>query len=234
VKGFLAWRKSKGFDPGTTLYTDRVILHNFFNRLKIENPVKEVPKLATFRKRPIAHPDADLKKFFQACTDWERAFFSLLVATGLRRGEMQTLQWSDLDLARCRVHVTAKPQYGFTPKDWEERSPAHRRGGRNLKGAQKSPVKKQKDAPDCPLVFPSPKATSTTATSTTAARKSRPSRASMRKNGTSTAFAIPLPPAGCAPGLMSGPYKPGSDMSRLQLRRIIWSRRGTQRKRSGG
>jgi site-specific recombinase XerD len=40
VKQFLAWRKSKGFDPGTTLYTDRVILHNFFNRLKIENPVK--------------------------------------------------------------------------------------------------------------------------------------------------------------------------------------------------
>jgi hypothetical protein len=24
VKRFLAWRKSKGFDPGTTLYTDRV------------------------------------------------------------------------------------------------------------------------------------------------------------------------------------------------------------------
>jgi len=29
IKKFLAWRKSKGFDPGTTLYTDRVILHNF-------------------------------------------------------------------------------------------------------------------------------------------------------------------------------------------------------------
>ena len=25
IKKFLAWRKSKGFDPGTTLYTDRVI-----------------------------------------------------------------------------------------------------------------------------------------------------------------------------------------------------------------
>ena len=54
----LAWRKSKGYDPGTTLYTDRVILHNFFNRLKIDNPVKEVPKLAKFRKRPVAYPDA--------------------------------------------------------------------------------------------------------------------------------------------------------------------------------
>ena len=122
VKGFLAWRKSKGFDPGTTLYTDRVILHNFFNRLKIDNPVKEVPKLAKFRKRPVAYPDADLKKFFGACTDWDRAFFSLLLATGLRKGEMRTLEWSDFDLARRRVTVTAKPQYGFTPKDWEERT----------------------------------------------------------------------------------------------------------------
>jgi hypothetical protein len=45
IKNFLAWRKSKGFDPGTTLYTDRVILHNFFNKLGIDNPVKDVPRL---------------------------------------------------------------------------------------------------------------------------------------------------------------------------------------------
>jgi hypothetical protein len=44
IKGFLAWRKSKGLDPGTTLCTDRVILHNFFSTLKIDNPAKEVPR----------------------------------------------------------------------------------------------------------------------------------------------------------------------------------------------
>lgn len=31
VKRFLAWRKSKRFDPGTTLYSDRSIAQNFFN-----------------------------------------------------------------------------------------------------------------------------------------------------------------------------------------------------------
>jgi len=67
IKKFLAWRKSKGFDPGTTLYTDRVILHNFFGKLGIDNPVKKVPRLPKFRKRPIAYTDADLKKFFGAC-----------------------------------------------------------------------------------------------------------------------------------------------------------------------
>jgi hypothetical protein len=117
IKKFLAWRKSKGFDSGTTLYPDRVILHNFFGNLGIDNPVMNVPRLPKFRKRPVAYADADLKKFFAECDDWERAFFSLAVATGLRRGELQTLHWSDLDLARQRVHVRAKPQYAFLPKD---------------------------------------------------------------------------------------------------------------------
>jgi len=113
LKQFLAWRKSKGCDPGTTLYTDRVILHNFFGKLGIDNPVKDVPRLPKFRKRPIAYTDAELKKFFGVCDDWEKAFFSLVLSTGLRRGEMQTLHWADLDLARQRVHVTAKPEYGY-------------------------------------------------------------------------------------------------------------------------
>jgi Phage integrase family/Phage integrase, N-terminal SAM-like domain len=116
IKKFLAWRKSKGFDPGTTLYTDRVILHNFFGKLGIENPVKHVPRLPKFRKRPVAYTDEELQKFFSACNDWDRAFFSLVLATGLRRGELQTLHWPDLDLTHRRAHVRAKPQYGFLPR----------------------------------------------------------------------------------------------------------------------
>jgi integrase len=122
IKAFPSWRKSKGFDPGTTLCTDRVILHNFFSTLKIENPVKEVPRLPRLRKRPMAYTYADLKKFFEKCDSWERTFFALALAGGLRRGELKTLHWSDLDLARKRVHITAKPSYEFIPKDWEERT----------------------------------------------------------------------------------------------------------------
>jgi integrase/recombinase XerD len=150
IKKFLAWRKSKGFDPGTTLYTDRVILHSFFNKLGIDNPVKKVPRLPKFRKRPVAYTDAELKKFFAVCDDWERAFFSLVLATGLRRGELQTLHWPDLDLAHRRVHVRAKPQYGFLPKDWEERTvPFSKELAEVLRTHPK--------VPNCPIVFPSPK-----------------------------------------------------------------------------
>ncbi len=149
VKRFLSWRKSQGFDPGTTLYTDRVILHNFFSKLKIDNPVKEVPRLPRFRKKPVAYTDGDLKKFFAACDDWERAFFALALATGLRRGELKTLHWSDLDLGRRRVHVTAKPEHGFLPKDWEERTVPVSKEVASL-------LRKHPRLPDCPLVFPSP------------------------------------------------------------------------------
>ena len=149
VKEFLSWRKSKGFDPGTTLYTDRVILLGFFNTLKIDNPVKEVPRFPRFRKRPIAYPDAELKKFFGACDDWERIYFALALSTRLRRGELQTLHWSDLDLARRQVHVTAKPEYRFLPKDWEERTVPLTRELARL-------FRKHPRLPNCHLVFPSP------------------------------------------------------------------------------
>ena len=150
VKRFLAWRKSKGFDPGTTLYTDRVILHNFFGKLGIDNPVKKVPRLPKFRKRPIAYSDEDLKRFFEKCDNRDRAFFSLAVSTGLRRGELQTLHWSDLDLAHRRVHVRAKPQYAFLPKDWEERTVPFSKEVADI-------LKEHPRVKDCPLVFPSPK-----------------------------------------------------------------------------
>jgi integrase len=98
-----------------------VILHNF-SKLGIDNPVKKAPRPPKFRKRPVAYTDPDLQKFFAKCTDWERAFFFLALATGLRRGELQTLHFSDLDLAHRRVHVRAKAQYAFLPKDREERA----------------------------------------------------------------------------------------------------------------
>lgn len=55
------------------------------------------------RKKPVAFTDEELKKFFDVCTPWERAFFGLALSTGLRRGELPTLHLSDLDLSRKRV-----------------------------------------------------------------------------------------------------------------------------------
>src|SRR5260370_1608533 len=90
VKRFLAWRKSKGFDPGTTLYTDRVILHNFFSKLKLDNPAKEVPRLPRFPKKPAAYTDSELKKFFAVSDASDKAFFPLPLPSSLRPAHAQT------------------------------------------------------------------------------------------------------------------------------------------------
>ncbi len=110
IKKFIAWRKSKGFDPGTTLYTDRVILHNFFNKLGIDNPVKKVPRLPKFRKRPVAYTDAELKKFFGVCDDWERAFFLLSARDRVTAGRTP-----DALLAGPGSGASARPRPGKTP-----------------------------------------------------------------------------------------------------------------------
>jgi integrase len=150
IKAFLAWRKSKGCDPGRSLYTDRVLLHNFFNKLGVDNPVKGVPRLTKFRKRPAAYTNAELKKFFAVCNACERAFFVLALATGLRRGELQTLHWSDLDLVNRQVHVRAKPEYNFSPKDWEERTIPFSEETAAI-------MREHPRLANCPIVFPSPK-----------------------------------------------------------------------------
>ncbi|MGA8274512.1 MAG: site-specific integrase [Candidatus Sulfotelmatobacter sp.] len=91
-----------------------------------------------------------MKKFFSECNAWDKAFFALTLSTGLRRGELQTLHWSDLDLTHGRVHVRAKPQYDFLPKDWEERVVPFSQEVADI-------LRKHKRAPNCALVSPSPK-----------------------------------------------------------------------------
>jgi len=80
----------------------------------------------------------------------ERAIFSLALSTGLRRGELQTLHWADLDLAHRRVHVRAKPQYAFLPKDWEERTVPFSKEVADI-------LRRHPKVPECALLFPSPK-----------------------------------------------------------------------------
>jgi integrase len=76
-------------------------------------------------KRSVALPreynDADLKKFFETCNPAERALFSTFLFSGFREQEVVNLVWSDINSELSTIRVTAKPEYAFTPKTWEER-----------------------------------------------------------------------------------------------------------------
>jgi integrase/recombinase XerD len=71
---------------------------------------------------PVVYTDAELERFFNACkpNKFLTAVFRTLLWTGLRKAELESLTWDDIDFESGIFRVTPKP--GFSPKDWEERS----------------------------------------------------------------------------------------------------------------
>jgi integrase len=92
----------------------------------LSNPAACLKPLSVTKTVIDTYDEAELEKFFQACTRQEQAIFETFYYTGLREQELAHLYWSDLNLAKSILTVRAKPEKGFIPKDWEEREiPLH-------------------------------------------------------------------------------------------------------------
>jgi integrase/recombinase XerD len=70
--------------------------------------------------RPI-YEESELKKLFAECTPDEDMRFKFYLLTGFRDAEGRHVTWRDVDFRGKAVRVTAKPQWRFHPKNWEER-----------------------------------------------------------------------------------------------------------------
>lgn len=70
--------------------------------------------------RPIYEPE-EIQVMLKRATDNEAIFLKFLLASGFRDQEAQHVSWRDLDFRHSQVRVTAKPLWGFRPKNWEER-----------------------------------------------------------------------------------------------------------------
>ena len=70
--------------------------------------------------RPI-YEDFELAKLFKACTPAEEVRFKFYLMSGFRDAEGRFVTWRDVDFKHMAVRVTAKPHWGFQPKNWEER-----------------------------------------------------------------------------------------------------------------
>jgi len=70
--------------------------------------------------RPI-YEDFELTKLFKACTLDEQVRFKFYLMSGFRDAEGRFTTWRDVDFKHMAVRVTAKPHWGFHPKNWEER-----------------------------------------------------------------------------------------------------------------
>ena len=70
---------------------------------------------------PEAYTVEEIEKFLSKCDVFERTLFELFWMTGFRDAEVQHVTRADLDLKEQVVRVTEKPQWGFIPKNWEQR-----------------------------------------------------------------------------------------------------------------
>ena len=71
---------------------------------------------------PVVYTDHELEKFFKKSKGHKflTAVFKTLLMSGLRKQELESLTWDDVDFEEGTISVTAKA--GFSPKTWEERT----------------------------------------------------------------------------------------------------------------
>jgi integrase len=70
--------------------------------------------------RSIYEPE-ELSALFAACQPEEKTLFLFYLLTGMRDKEVRHSTWRDVDFRNHIVRVTAKAQWGFKPKNKEER-----------------------------------------------------------------------------------------------------------------
>jgi integrase len=81
-------------------------------------------KVGVTQKEPEVYEPNDLDQFFKFCTPTQSTLFKTFLLTGFREDEVMYLYWRDLDFDRATLRVTAKPEFDFTVKDYEERTVA--------------------------------------------------------------------------------------------------------------
>jgi integrase len=136
-----------------TVYDKLVVVLQFFKRngkSKLIDASDWPDYVETIR--PIYEPE-EIQAMLRHAIDDEAIFLKFMLASGFRDREVRFLTWRDVDFRNCVVRVTAKPAWGFKPKNWEERAvplPSDLI-------AQLKELKERRNARPADLVFPNSK-----------------------------------------------------------------------------
>jgi integrase len=107
---------------GRTVYDKLVVVLQMFKRFgktKLIQP-SDWPDYVE-KIRPIYDPE-EIRAMLHHAEDDEAIFLKFMVGSGFRDREAQHVTWRDIDFHNSLVRVTAKPVFGFRPKNWEERA----------------------------------------------------------------------------------------------------------------
>jgi integrase len=69
---------------------------------------------------PQIYNEDELAAFFRHCKQFHLAVFKTYLMAGLRKQELENLEWTDVDFKAGTISVS--PKDGFDPKDWEQRT----------------------------------------------------------------------------------------------------------------
>ncbi len=123
---FKQFRKAEGAENRTVNH--ELIVVSMMFRLAVqwgyakENPAKGVSKLRV----PLTNPprflsEEECKKVLDASNEWLYPIIYTFLNTGMRKSELENLEWSDVDLKRRKVKVSVKDDW--TPKTNEREIP---------------------------------------------------------------------------------------------------------------
>jgi integrase/recombinase XerD len=70
-------------------------------------------------REPEVYTDDEIDEFLRACGPFHSLVFNTLLMAGLRKQEMENLEWPDINFTNAVLSVRGKKT--FQPKDWEER-----------------------------------------------------------------------------------------------------------------
>ena len=114
-----------------------------------ENPTKHVKPLKADDKKPVRFLSIEeCGRFLAACPAYLYPAYFTFLNTGMRKSELENLQWSDVDLKRRKITIAAKEDW--KPKTGEREIPMSDTVFEVLAG-----LKKRQNAPsDTDYVFP--------------------------------------------------------------------------------
>jgi integrase len=118
---FMAFFRGRGSAP-RTVYNNIQSILTFFRRNGINGllTTSDMPKYV--EKKVAAYNEVELKALFAAADGDERLAYQFFLYSGGREREVSHATWRDIDFQSKTFTITAKPDLGFTPKDFEERS----------------------------------------------------------------------------------------------------------------
>jgi integrase len=114
-------RRASAFTYNTEVACLRAFL-SWCKRERFLRVIPNIPRAETGRKgKTVILTESEVGPLLANLRPHEAWAAFLIVNSGLRLGEMQFLEWSDVDLERGVLYVRRKPELGFSPKGGKER-----------------------------------------------------------------------------------------------------------------